>query len=190
MPQFAFYRIGKGVESPLSIVTAESIEAAKRQAVAAIEAEELDAIRVWSGEQRTIEVQRPPRPIPIAGPSPAHDRAARMAARKAEGASHRAISEEFGISKERVRDVIAGVQHRASILDQEPNRAALSVRASNALASIIDQPETDPTERDQRLPGRVAALTRKQLRDAPNLGKSTIAEIEAWLWERGLTFMG
>ena len=111
-----------------------------------------------------------------------------MAARKAEGATHRAIGEEFGISKERVREVIAGAKHRERLRDQEPNRAALSVRAWNGLSNSISQPEESPTERDQRLPGRVAALTRKQLSDTPNLGKSTIAEIEAWLWQRGLSF--
>lgn len=110
-----------------------------------------------------------------------------MAARKAEGATQRAIGEEFGVSKGRVRDIIASTQHRARMRDQQPNRAALPVRAQNALPYVIDEAEDDRAERDKRLPDRVAALTRRQIAKVPNLGKQTLAEIEAWLWERGLT---
>ena len=70
----------------------------------------------------------------------------------------------------------------------EPNRAALSVRAENVVRSLIDEPEQDPSGRDALLPHRVAALTPTQILDAPNAGRRTVAEIEAWLWDRGLCF--
>lgn len=110
-----------------------------------------------------------------------------MAARKAEGATWRAIGEEFGISKDRVRGVIARAERRSRMQAEQPNRAALSVRAQNALPLVIVEPETNPSERDAKLPGRVTALTRRHLEKTPNLGYQTIAELEAWLWERGLT---
>lgn len=111
-----------------------------------------------------------------------------MRARRAEGASFRAIGEEFGISAGRVKEVIEVGQRRRDLKNGEPNRAALPVRVRNALSYMIEEPETDPAERDQRLPGRLAAFTRKAIGDTPNLGKQAVGEIEAWLWERGLTF--
>lgn len=190
MPQFGFYRVGPGIDSPLTIIAALSLEDAKRQARAAIEAEGLDAIRLWEDGQRTIEVRRPSRPVPIAAPPKDDDRGARMAAMKAAGATRRTIGEAFGISKDRVRDIITASQHRARLHDEQPNRAALSIRARNALPHIVDEPEDDPAERDRLLPSRVAAFTRRDFIKVPNLGKQTIVELEAWLWERGLTFDG
>lgn len=190
MPQFGFYRVGSGVVSPLAIINASGLADAKRQAHAAIDTEGLDAIRLWADGQTTIEVRRPSIQILGAASSPAHDRGIRMAARKAQGATQRAIGEEFGVSKERVRDIIASTQRQTRMRVEQPNRAALSVRAQNALPYVIDEPEDDRAERDKRLPGRVAALTKRQIAKVPNLGKQTIAEIEAWLWERGLTLDG
>ena len=190
MLQFGFYRVGSEVRSPLSIIDATSVDDAKRQARAALEAEGLDAIRLWVEGQQTIEVRKPVRPTPIATRTEAEDRGAQMAARRAAGAKMREIAAEFGISKERVGDLIAQSDQRARIRAEQPNRAALSVRARNALPHIIDEPETDPVERDRRLPARVAALTRRQVEKVPNLGKQTVVELDAWLWERGLTFNG
>lgn len=187
VPQFGFYKVGSGVDDLLTIIEVSDLNAAKRAAWAAIEAEGLDAVRLWANGQRTIEVCRPARPARVA-PTQTDDRGARMAARKAEGATWRAIGEEFGVSKERVRDIIAMSQSRARLHAQQPNRAALSVRARNAIPHIIVEPETDAAERDKLLPGRVAALTRRQIGKVPNLGKQTIVELEAWLWQRGLTF--
>ena len=113
-----------------------------------------------------------------------------MAAMDAEGATQRAIGKAFGISAERVRDIIRTAQARAALFDEQPNRAVLSVRARNALPYVIEEPEESRTECDKRLPGRVAALTRADIGKVPNLGKQTIAELEAWLWERGLSFSG
>lgn len=190
MPQFGFYRLGDGIEAPLSIIVAQSAEDAKRQARAAIEAEGLDAIRLWADGQQTIEVRRPTRPTRVGVTPPRHDRGADMAVRKAQGATYRAIGIEFGISSGRVRDIIAASQRRERARNEEPNRAALSVRARNALPHVITEPENDPAERDQRLPGRVAALTKRQIEKVPNLGKQTIVELEEWLWARGLTLDG
>ena len=193
MSQFGFYRVGAGVQLPLAIVIATSVEDAKRQAVTMIETEGLDAVRLWIDGQKTIEIRRPvraSRQIPLASPSSAQERGARMAAMKAQGATQRAIGKAFGISAERVRNVVRRAQARAELLDEQPNRAALSVRARNALPYVIEEPEEDRTELDKRLPCRVAALTRADIGKVPNLGKQTIAELEAWLWERGLSFSG
>ena len=76
-------------------------------------------------------------------------------------------------------------------LHKQPNRAALSVRARNALPLvIIEEPEEDLSERDKRLPGRVAALSKADIGRVPGLGKRTIIELEVWLWDRGLSFSG
>lgn len=190
MLQFGFYRIGGEVSSPLSIIEAASVDDAKRHARAAIETEGLDAIRLWVDGQQTIEVRKPVRPTPIVTTAQVEDRGAQMAARRAAGAKMREIGAEFGISKERVGDLIVQSEQRTRFRAEQPNRAALSVRARNALPHIIDEPEIDPVERDRRLPERVAALTRRQIEKVPNLGKQTVVELDAWLWERGLTFDG
>ena len=187
MPQFGFYKVGGEIVSPLTVIVVAGLEDAKRHARAVIEAEGLDAIRLWVDGQKMIEVRCPSRKTSVPTSSPADARGARMAARKAEGTTQRAIAEEYGVSKNRVRDIIATSEYRAKMLDEQPNRAALSARARNALSHLITEPEDDPTERDERLPGRVAALTRRDISLAPNLGKQTIGELEVWLWERGLT---
>ena len=163
MPQFGFYRVDEGVQLPLAIVIASSVEDAKRQAIITIEAEGLAAVRLWIDGQKTIEIRRPVgayRQIPPSSPSPAEERGAHMAAMKAQGATQRAIGKAFGISAERVREVVRAAEARAKLLDEQPNRAVLSIRARNALPHIIEEPEEDRTERDKRLPGRVAAISR------------------------------
>ncbi len=187
MPQFGFFRVGREVADPLSIVVAPSIEGVKRQAHAAIEAEELDAVRIWIDGGRTLEVRRPAQ---VLAKKPRSDRGKRMAERKDAGATYREIAEEFGVCKDRIRDLIAASKSRARFNTEEPNRAALSVRARNVLPLIIKEPETDRAERDRQLPARVAALDRRHFKGVPNLGKKTVLELEAWLWERGLAFAG
>lgn len=118
----------------------------------------------------------------------ADDRGARMIDMKADGMTLRQIAEDFGISVDRVRELMARAQSRTRMERTEPNRAALSVRAANAVRFLIDEPEQDPGERDALLPSRVAALTRTQMLGVSNAGRRTIAEIEAWLWDRGLGF--
>ncbi len=169
----------------MNVVHAADAATAKIQAVARLNRSELRAVRLWDGE-RVIEVKRPARTVPATQPADADDRAARMITMKAEGQTYRAIAEAFGVSIDRVRQIMARAQSRARMHDTEPNRAALSVRAQNVLSMLIDQPEADRSERDRLLPGRVAALTRIEIRNAPNAGPQTIAEIEAWLWQRGL----
>lgn len=187
--QFGFYKVGSGTAAPLSIVTATDIEEARRLAVAAIKTEGLEAIRIWIDGRKTIEVKRPTQPVqPAAQSSPADDRRERMRAKRAEGASFRAIGEEFGISAGRVKQIVEIGQRRRDMKNGEPNRAALPVRVRNALSYMIEEPETDPAERDQRLPGRLAVFTKKAISDTPNLGKQAVGEVEAWLWERGLSF--
>lgn len=187
MPTFAFYQIPQAGEPTLSLAEAESPDAAKALAVETIKQGVLSAIRLWDGG-RVIEVRRP---VPVAPASEeaedADDRAARMIVMKAEGKTLRQIGTTFGISVDRVRQVMARAQSRAKMHATEPNRAALSVRARNVLMFLIAEPETDRSERDRLLPERVAALTYGQILDAPNAGLRTIAELEAWLWDHGLT---
>lgn len=180
MSQFGFYKVGDDIVAPLSIVAATDAEEARRLAVEAIKTEGLEAIRIWIDGSKTIEVKRPARSAqPASKASPADERRERMRARRAEGASYRAIGEEFGISAGRVKQVIEVGQRRRDLKNGEPNRAALPMRVRNALSHMIEEPEADPAERDQRLPGRLAAFTRKAISDTPNLGKQAVGEIEA-----------
>jgi transposase len=113
-----------------------------------------------------------------------------MIVMRSQGKTHRQIAEAFGISIDRVRQLMARTESRARMLATQPNRTGLSVRAQGVLPALIDEPEADRSERDLRLPERVAALTRAQILDVPNAGHRTIAEIEAWLWERDLYLNG
>lgn len=189
MPAFAFYIIPEMGEPSMTIIDAPDMDDAKTQAVAAIRGGALRAIRLWDGE-RMIEVARPARPRSVRPGDDGEDRGARMIAMKAEGKTHRQIAEAFGISIDRVRQLMARTQARAMMLADEPNRAGLSVRARGVLYNLIDEPEADRAERDRLLPERIAALTRAQILDVPNAGYRTIAEFEAWLWERGLYLNG
>ena len=190
MPLFAYYRIPETGEPKMSVVEAPSIEAAKALAITAINSGELRAARFWDGCRMT-ELRRPDRPANDGSARQARaadERGAHMIAMKADGKTLRQIADAFGISVDRVRQLIADMQSRTRLEQIEPNRAALSVRAANAVRFLIDEPEQDPRERDAALPNRVAALTRKQVLGLSNAGRRTIAEIEAWLWDRGLSF--
>lgn len=188
MPAFAFYLIHEMVEPSMTIIDALHIDDARAQAVAAIRASALRAIRIWDGE-RMIAVERPAA-RPAEPDDDEEDRGPRMIAMKAEGKTHRQIAESFGVSIERVRQIMARTQSRATMMATEPNRARLSVRAQGVLRDLIDEPETDRSERDRLLPERIAALTRAQILNVPNAGHRTIAEFEAWLWDRDLTLNG
>ena len=109
-----------------------------------------------------------------------------MIAMKAQGRTQREIGVAFGVSIDRVRQIMARAQSRARMHAHQPNRAGLSVRAQNVLPLLIAETEADPVERDRLLPERVATLTSRDIRRANNAGKLTLAEIEAWLWEHGL----
>ena len=104
---------------------------------------------------------------------------------KAKGMKKRQIAAAFRISIGRVRDVMSREELRAREEAIQTNRATLSGRANNVLRHLVIEPEADPAERDRLLPERVAALTRRQIMNVGNSGKVTLAEIEAWLWERG-----
>lgn len=185
VPTFAFYIVPEASEPSMSIVEAANFDAAKAQAVLAIKHDKLRAIRLWDG-QRVIAVNRPARPVSAKAADDADDRGACMIAMKAEGKTQRQIAAAFEISIDRVRQLMERAQSRVRMHAIQPNRAALSVRARNVLPLLIDESETEPSERDRLLPERVAALNRAQILDAPNAGLRTIAEFEAWLWERGL----
>lgn len=190
MPVFAYYRIPETGEPGMSVIDAPSIDAAKALAMTAINSGELRAARFWDG-YRMAEIRRPDRPANAGSATRIallDDRGARMIAMKADGKTLKQIADAFGIGVDRVRQLMARVQLRARMESAEPNRAALSVRAENVVRSLIDEPEQDPSGRDALLPHRVAALTPTQILDAPNAGRRTVAEIEAWLWDRGLCF--
>ncbi len=171
----------------MSLVDAPTIDAAKTRAMETIKHQSLRAIRFWDG-RHVIEVKPPSPAQPAKMLNIANGRGERMIAMKEKGKTLRDIADEFGIGVERVRQIMARVHYRARMDATQPNRATLSVRAYNVLQYLIVEPETDPSERDRRLPERVAALTRNQILKTGNAGKVTVAEVEAWLWERGLCF--
>ena len=182
---FAFYSLPEAGEASIRMAEAAGIADAKVRAVEMIKRKKLRAVRVWDGE-RVIEVYRPRRPLPVHRTDNPEDRAARMIALKAEGKTQRQIATVFGITSARVRQIIEDAQSRAHIRTTQPNHAALSVRAQNALRPLIDEPETDPVERDHLLPARIAALTPSQILRAVGSGKKTLVEVQAWLWKRNL----
>jgi hypothetical protein len=170
----------------MRVIEAQSLDAARTLAMETIKQEMLRAIHLWDGRCMT-KMQRPPRLTER--PSNARDaRGERMIAMKAQGKTYREIAAEFGVSAGRVRDLIARVEYRARVVVTQPNRAALSGRAWGVLATLIGDAEADPTEYDRLLPERAAALGRARVLKAFNAGKGTLAEIEAWLWERGFYF--
>jgi DNA-binding CsgD family transcriptional regulator len=184
---FAFYLIPETGEVSMSVVRAQNFDTAKVRAVAIIKRQNLREIRLWDGH-RVIGVKRPPPPRPKAPTKDVDERSRQMLAMKAQGKPLREIAAAFGISIDRVRQLMARAQLRDKMRAEQPNGVALSTRAYYVLKNIIHEPEDDPAERDRHFPERVAALTRVQVFDAPNSGNKTIDEIEAWLWERGLSF--
>lgn len=185
VPAFAFYLISNEGEPSMRLVDVPDIDAGKTWAMDAIRSASLHTIRFWDGV-RVIEVQRPAMRQPRQKPSDAEERGKRMIAMKAKGMKQREIAAAFGISIGRVRDVMSREELRAREEAIQTNRAALSGRANNVLRHLVIEPEADPAERDRLLPKRVATLTRGKIMNVGNSGKVTLAEIEAWLWERGL----
>ena len=185
VPAFAFYLISNEGEPSMRLVDVPDVGAAKTWAMDAIRYESLHTVRFWDGV-RVFELKRPPMRQPRKKPSDAEERGKRMIAMKAKGMKQRQIAAAFGISIGRVRDVMAREELRAREEAVQTNRAALSGRANNVLRHLVIEPEADPAERDRLFPKRVATLTRRQIMNVGNSGKVTLAEIEAWLWERGL----
>ncbi|WP_145206677.1 helix-turn-helix domain-containing protein [Sphingobium sp. B2] len=183
VPAFAFYLVSDEGEPSMRLVDVPDVDAAKTWAMDAIRSASLHTIRFWDGV-RVIEVKRPAMRQPRKKPGDAEERGKRMIAMKAKGMKQREIAAAFGISIGRVRDVMAREELRAEEAIQT-NRAALSGRANNVLRHLVIEPEADPAERDRLLPERVATLTRREIMNLGNSGKVTLAEIEAWLWERG-----
>ncbi len=187
MPVFAFHFVSETGEPSMSLVDAQNFDTAKARAVEIIKRENVCEIRLWDGH-RVIAIKRPAPPRLKAVAKDVDERPRQMLAMKAEGRTLREIAATFGISVHRVRQIMARKQLRDKRRAEEPNGVALSTRAYYVLKNIIDEPEDDRAERDRLFPGRAAALTRTQVFDAPNSGKKTVDEIEAWLWERGLFF--
>lgn len=188
MAQFAFYRVGPNVLDPLSVETADNIDIARTVARAVLAAENLDEVRIWVDGAKTVTIKRPVSRLTEARGRNADERGERMAALLAAGKTRKAVGTEFNVSKDRVRQIVARAERRASLKETEPNRAALSVRAQGILRFIIVEPEVDAAERDRLLPQRIAAVDRRDVLKAPNAGRRTINEFEVWLWERGLAF--
>jgi len=176
------------VALPMSVLSFASSAEARRRAIEMIEAEDLDIVRLWAGGMEVIEIRRPAPPKPASSAtSAAHERADRMLALRRQGLTTRAIADEFAVSKGRADELVATAARRAEMFKTQPNRAVLSNRALQAIRQLVDEAEEDVAERDARLPSRVAALTRREIGSVPNIGAGTVAEIEAWLWERGLS---
>ena len=185
VPAFAFYLVSDEGDPSMRLVDVPDVDAAKTWAMDAIRSASFHTIRFWDGV-RVIEVKRPAMRQPRKKPRDAEERGKRMIAMKAKGMKQREIAAVFGISIGRVRDVMSREELRAREEAIQTNRAALSGRANNVLRHLVIEPEADPAERDRLLPERVATLTRGKIMNVGNSGKVTLAEIEAWLWERGL----
>jgi len=175
----------------MRVIEAQSLDAARALAMETIKQEMLRAIHLWDG-RRMSEMHCP---LQSAVGAPAirarnakDDRGERMIAMRATGKTYHEIAAAFGVSVGRARQLIAQVEYRARMVVTQPNRAALSGRAWNVLTTLIGDTATDPTEYDRLLPERTAALGRTRVLKAFNAGRGTLAEIEAWLWERGLCF--
>ncbi|WP_310225345.1 hypothetical protein [Sphingobium xenophagum] len=169
----------------MRLVDVPDVDAAKTWAMDAIKYGSLHTIRFWDGV-RVIEAKRPAMRQRRKKPSDAEERGKRMIAMKAKGTKQREIAAAFGISIGRVRDVMSREEWRVREEAIQTNRAALSGRANNVIQHLVIEPEADPAERDRLLPERVATLTRRKIMNLGNSGKVTLAEIEGWLWERGL----
>ncbi|MBT2245824.1 hypothetical protein JQK15_20120 [Sphingobium sp. BHU LFT2] len=188
MPAFAFHYVFETGKPSMSLVDAQNFDTAKARAVEILKRENVREIRLWDG-YRAMAIRRPAPRKPKAVAKDVDERPKQMLAMKAEGKTMRDIAATFGISVDRVRQLIAQMQLREKRRAEQPNGVALSTRAYHVLKNLIYEPEDDPAERDRLFPERVAALTRVQVFDAPNSGKKTTDEIEAWLWERGLFFI-
>jgi hypothetical protein len=192
VPLFSFYIVPESGEPSMRVVEAQSLDAARALAMGTIKRETLRAIHLWDGH-RMSKMQRPsPQAVRVLSRSKAHngsdERGQRMIAMRAKGKTYREVATAFGVSVDRVRQLITRAEHYAKIVATQPNRAALSTRAWVVLTTLIGHAETDPIEYDRLLPERAAMLGRTRVLKAHNAGKGTLAEIEAWLWERGLCF--
>ena len=95
------------MSTSMTILVAPSLTDAKRQAVETIEAEGIEAVRLWAGGQDVIEVRRPESRGTSAEPASSSERGERMLASCSEGATVRVIAEKFGLSAESIGDALA-----------------------------------------------------------------------------------
>lgn len=104
-------------------------------------------------------------------------RALYVLAARHNGASLRDIAENFGFSKERARQLsLRGLRVVRSIIAKDAG-AELSARTSNALLADGCEPTPDAVV--------VRYRTVLDLRRVPNMGKKSIAELQAWLVHHG-----
>jgi hypothetical protein len=100
--------------------------------------------------------------------------------------TYKAIAQELGISYDRVRQLVSHDAYLKCIRIETPNAAAISTRGRNALDNLLYQAGENRSAFDRDLPQRASKLTRRDLKDHPNIGVVTIAEIEQWLKSHGL----
>jgi hypothetical protein len=109
------------------------------------------------------------------------DRGPFMLARRDKGATYREIGAEFGVSMERARQLVLRAQHKR---DRPHWRNQLTTRAVNALCNAIGMRLLDLPEAEAA--AVVARLDQRELLATPNLGKTSLHELDVWLARFGL----
>jgi hypothetical protein len=123
------------------------------------------------------------------------ERDAAIVAKRKEGRTLRSLAQEFGLSFESIRRIECGALRR----EQEAADGViidLSVRTLNGIQNATP-PHFGPikdnygplTRADEpELIRRVLAIGRDAMAAAPNMGKKSLAEIDAWLASRGVAW--
>lgn len=149
-------------------------------------------IRFQGAEERFSGVYRIRRKARKAQPKqpPSPEREAAILAAREQGKTLRVIGEEFGLSVERIRGIVARAERKRA----DPNAHELSVRAINVIKNTLPMFGHDDGnsyygfKNPKAVAEQVASAGVKTLKDSNNCGKKTIAEIEAWLNKYDFSF--
>jgi hypothetical protein len=108
------------------------------------------------------------------------DRVPFMVERRSQGATYREIADEFGLSLERARQIVI----KATRPRPWWRGDKLTVRTGNAIYNLLGESFAGLTEAEAAL--AVSRLDRRQVERTPNLGKTSLRELDAWLARHGL----
>lgn len=97
------------------------------------------------------------------------------------------IAAELGVTVGRVRDLHARHLGWRSLEERMPNFCALSTRAQRVVGDIIflEGVKESDEDVDAAAPARVAALSAREFKRLPNIGRLTLNEVGEWLRARG-----
>jgi hypothetical protein len=102
------------------------------------------------------------------------DRNEKIAAMRAAGMSLQAIATHYGLTRQRVRQIVIGVRDAHS----------LSTRARNCLCNYLNL-DVRKMEELEAAKAVAAALSSQEFLRMPNAGRKTLVEIIAWLARHG-----